>query len=58
MRIQLKEYTDRFPNKEHWHQYQISIGTYLPKLTCYKWAWGIEKGLKNLRNLFLILTFY
>ena len=57
MRIQLKEYTDRFPNKEHWHQYQISIGTYLPKLTCYKWAWGIEKGLKNLRNLFSTLTF-
>ena len=56
MAVQLKEYTDRFPNKEAWYKYHISIGCYLPKETCFKWSWGIEKGLRNLRN-FIGTTF-
>ena len=57
MSVQLKEYTDRFPNKEAWYKYHITIGCYLPKETCFKWSWGIEKGLRNLRK-FITTTFF
>jgi len=48
--VELREYTDRFPNKELWHKHQLSIGNYLPNENCYNWDWGIRQALNNQCN--------
>ena len=55
-KVELRDYTDRFPYKELWHKHQLSMGNYLPNENCYNWTWGIRQALKNQCNFKNLLS--
>ena len=55
--MELKQYADRFPSKEIWHNHILASGFYLPDIATYKWKWGLRKAFNSQCNFFCCLYF-
>ena len=49
----MREYSEKFPNKETWHKSHKQNGYYIPSITTYDWKWAVYLDLNNLRKFLL-----